>query len=263
MKKGLKILLIIAIIVGVAFVGYTLYKKYSGEKMEEIKAEDGFKYYVAAMNRSLDKEEYAVTYSIDENRSKDYSTSGIVTIDDYGYYHNITDGTGYNEYVVKVSDSKYNVYRTNEGGHSTTTITRTKYNTFYKNINKQKYLGFLGSDLMAASEEYILDNYYAGLAIEEGEFTNVFGVVGELYVWKTTYTCKYQKDGVKYTSTLVRDIYFDTDIKEINLEILDNEVDDEGKVKSKGDEKTLKINHKFEYKTNHAIVKSDFSEFVK
>ena len=108
----------------------------------------------------------------------------------------------------------------------------------------------------------MITDFYEDVTIEgEKEFEDVFGKVKDGYVFQTTLKCVYSDNGKKYTSTLVRKVYFDTLITKVTYSKTDKELSDDGSVKRKGDKKNEEISYSISYKTNQTIVKSNFSEY--
>lgn len=261
MKKGAKVILILFIIAALIIGGYFVYDNFFASKMEEVDDGDGFVKYLSVLEKTNAKEVYTVNYSIDDSREKnEFSQSGIHTVDDYGYYHEWKGDSVGSMYIVKISGTKYGVFEENENKNSST-ITASSFNANYGKIGNISYLNFLNYQTISKSEELIKADFYSSYDVEDDEFKHVFGKIDDQYVWRTTYKCKYNDGGVEYTSKLVRNVYFDTLVRKVTLELTDKELNDNGKVKRGGDKRTYEVSHSIEYKTNQTIVKVDFSEY--
>lgn len=258
MKKPVKIILILLLIVGLAVGGYFIYKTFFGEKFEEINADDGWRIYLAATEKSGAKEEYYVSYTRKDSNGK---VTGSATVDNFGFYHKWDGDYSGNEYVVKIGEGRYGYFVEENGTKSSAAMTASQYNSSYGEVEEFSGLEFIGSNVMVDSETAILASYAQFNVVKDIGFTHVFGKLDGKTVWRTTYTCIYEYNGVRYAGEYVRDVYFDDTVEKVTVEINDKEVDASDKVIRKGKSRKVDIEYNVEYKTNQSLVKTDFSEY--
>lgn len=257
MKKPVKIILIILLIVGLVVGGYFVYKMFFGEKFQEIETEEGWKLYLDATNKSGAKEEYYVYYTKKDSNGK---INGSATVDNFGFYHKWDGDYSGNEYVVDIGGGRYGYFAEENGTKSSATMTASAYNSSYGEIEEFSGLEFVGSTVMVDSETAIRA-LYGSFTVVKDEFKHVFGELSGKTVWRTTYTCEYEYNGVKYAGEYVRDVYFDATIDKVTVKIADKEVGSNGKTVRNGKSRKVEIEYNIEYKTNQSLLKTDFSEY--
>lgn len=264
MKKFLKILLIIALIAGVAFVGYKVYERFWANKVKEMDAEKGWEKYKIAANKSLGKEFYNITYSKDENDGeKKTSYDGYITVDEFGHYHEWEGTTVGSEYIVKLNNGSFASFTDDGENKVVAPISNFNYATEYKEIENEKYLNFLTNALVSDNDKQLKSDFYlATWSVSEEEFKHTFGETKDGYVWETKYTCVYIEKEARFSSELTRKVYFDNlGVQKVVIEKTDRQIDETGKRVSKGTKKTFNLDYEIKYDTNQTIVKTDFSEY--
>lgn len=260
MKKAGKIFLIILLVVGVAFGGYWAYQKFFANKIEKIEEEKGLDMYLSALAKSKSSEYFYVSYNSEEKFDGKKTESGYITTDAYGYYHQLSGTEKGYTYVVK-NGSSYVLYkkRGDDPQHKDNSYSASSYNANYKKIEKVNRLEFMQYTNKSDIEDEIRAYYSAGI-VENESIEHVFGTIGDQYVWKITYKCTYTYDGKTYTSSLVKEVRYDTHIRKVSMEREDKELNAKGKVARKGDKNSFEISLKLAYETNQTVVRRDFSD---
>lgn len=261
MKRAAKVLLIIAILLVIILLGYMAYEHFKAPEMEQIDSAEGASMYSSALSASLDEEEYSVFYESSTKAGKEKtSIKGYMTIDDYGFYQRWEGDQSGNLFIVDMG-SNYGVFSQEGDKKSFATMSVSDFENASK-IYSDDYLGFLKSSNKEANEKHILSLFYSNSNPKEGKFVNAYGVENGQYVWKITYTCKYEEEDKQYTSTLVRKVYFDDEaIRSVSYDKQDKELNNKGKVKWFGATKKIEMNYDIEYKTNKLVVETDFSGY--
>ena len=263
MKKAFKIILIIVLLAALIFLGYFIYNKFFANKIVEIEDAKGEEYFSKATSETLNEQYFYVAYNITDNQlGNEVSKEGGITVDDLGYYNKWVEGDQVgNKYVVK-NGTSYTVFKENAGIKTTSTLTAGAFISGYKSINSIKDLEFFGNKTMSNNETSIKSSFYEGVLTSDEKFEHLFGETKNGYIFKTTFTCVYtDRLGNRYSSKLVREVYFDTMIREVKYKITDKEVDANGETVKSGKTKSYIAGYKIEYNTNQALVKLNFSEY--
>lgn len=263
MKKGLKCILIIVLIAGIAFIGYLAYDKFFTNKEQEMEAARGEILFSEATTKTIAEKYFYVSYNETNTQGKTkISKEGGITIDERGYYHKWSGDEVGNKYVVNTGTS-YKVFEQTGENKSTSALSETNFSSDYKKLNDVENLGFIGNSTSLNNEKFIKTNFYLGVTIQTEKFSHLFAETEESYIFKTMYKCTYiNKDGKRYTSDFEREVYFDTMIRKVTYKIKDKEVDADGKIIESGDVKKYDVEYKIKYDINQALVKVNFSEYV-
>lgn len=262
MKKAAKILLIIALVLGLVYVGYIAYNKFFSEKFEKMESSDGLVKYLSALDKTNEQEEYTVNYDLyTKDEKAKVSQDGVITSDEFGTYEKWTGTDAGNRYVVKISDSRYGVFEDINGNKQSSTIAASNYALNYGDLENVGYLTFLRTNTLESSENIMLRDFYNNVSVTSGEVKHIFGKVEDGYIWKTTYECTYSENGTIYSSKLVREVYFDSMVKKVVYEKTDKELNAEGKVKRKGITRKFDVTLNITYSINQSILETNFSEY--
>lgn len=258
MKKTGKILLIIVLVAALILGGIWAYNYFFGAKFEKMDTEEGWGKYLEAREKSVAKEEFYLTYEKDDSNGE---INGSATIDKFGFYHKWDGDYSGNEYAVNIGGGRYGYFTEENGTKNSANISASEYASSYGAIEKVNGLEFMASAVMVDSEDYIRSAYSGFNIVNEEGFEHEFGTLKGRIIWRTTYKCTYEYDNAKYAGEYVREVSFDTEIREVSVKINDKEVNAEGKAVRKGKKRSVEIEHNIEYKTNQSLIKVDFSEY--
>ena len=266
MKKAGKILLIILLIAGLAVGGYFIYEHFFANKIKEIDAAEGWEKYVIAQSGTNAKDEFWVTYTVQDERTskKEIEYRGDVTIDSYGTYRKLSGDKTYRQYAVKmVGSSGYALFTDDEGTKTSETLTNSAYASKYKNLSNVEFVGFINSG-KSESEQNIKTQFFGNGTVVDEKIENLFGEVRDGFAWRTTFTCKFTdfSNTKTYSSKVVRTIYFyGNTINAVEYELEEEEIDSSGNKVRNGESREMEVRVDLSFNTNTVIVETDFSDF--